>query len=244
MSFTSFHRQKKVNVNFLCLTEYKKEFNLPVLFPPSELKNILGEVISNQKLKQLRLAETEKYAHVTFFFNGGNETPFENEDRILIPSPNVATYDLQPEMSAYLIKDALLKAMDEDYSLIVVNFANGDMVGHTGIVDAAIKAVEVLDSCIKEIVAKTLEKNYTLLITADHGNCEQMLAEDRSTPFTQHTTQPVPLILVGNSFHQKHSILKDGMLADIAPTVLALMNIDIPRGNNGMTGTVLVHDSY
>ena len=243
-NFNEFKRSIKCKKDyFLCITEYQKELNASVMFEPTELKNILGEVISNKGLKQLRLAETEKYAHVTFFFNGGTETPFKGEDRILVPSPKVATYDLQPEMSAYEIKDKLIQAIeDKKYELIIVNFANGDMVGHTGVVNAAIKAVEVLDKCIYEIVETVLKHNYNLLITADHGNCEQMLAEDHITPFTQHTTKAVPLILVGNSFHHKKNYLKNGKLSDLAPTLLKIMNLEIPKGENGMNGNILVQE--
>ena len=196
----------------------------------------MGEVVSINQLKQLRLAETEKYAHVTFFFNGGEEKAFENEERILIPSPKVATYDLKPEMSAFLLKDELIKKiLSKEYSLIIVNFANGDMVGHTGNLKATIAAIEALDLCIGEIKNAVIADDVQMLITADHGNCEQMIAEDHKTPFTQHTTEPVPLIYVASEisagFH-----LKDGTLADIAPTLLTLMGLDVP---NEMTGKVL-----
>ena len=228
--------KKNLKLHFTCLTEYDAKMNLPVLFPPSNLKNILGEVIAGCALKQLRLAETEKYAHVTFFFNGGVEKPFENEDRILIPSPKVATYDLKPEMSAVQVKDELIRSIRaKKYSLIVVNFANGDMVGHTGDLAASIQAVETLDLCMGEIREAVTSHDAQMLVTADHGNCEQMLAHDGKTPFTQHTTGPVPLIYVAPEIPQSFSI-KDGKLADIAPTVLSLMGIDIPPE---MTGEVL-----
>ncbi len=240
VQFDPIKRSRFPKVHFLCLTEYDEKFNLDIVFPTKKLKNLLGQVISDNGLKQLRLAETEKYAHVTFFFNGGEETAFPNEERLLIPSPKVATYDLKPEMSAYQVKDALLEAIDSDqYGFIVVNFANGDMVGHTGKLKAAIEAVETLDKCIGEIVTKVLEKDYHLLITADHGNCEQMLAENKITPFTQHTTMPVPLILVGKEWKEKKNILKDGKLADIAPTILSILNLKIPDTADGMNGESL-----
>ncbi len=223
------------NINWLCLTEYQKEVNKNILFPKIKLNNLLGEVIANHQLKQLRLAETEKYAHVTFFFNGGEEEAFPNEKRILIESPKVATYDLCPEMSAYQIKDTLLKEVKKnEFDFIVVNFANGDMVGHTGNVEATIKAVECLDNCLKEIFDN--KQNYTIFITADHGNCEQMLAEDLHTPFTQHTTLPVPFIMISNSKQQKVK-LKDGKLADVAPTILEFMELPIPKE---ITGNLLI----
>ena len=226
-------REKKPEVDLLCLTEYDEKLYLPVVFKPFKLEDILGEVISKHSLKQLRLAETEKYAHVTFFFNGGFEKPFPREERILVPSPKVATYDLKPEMSAYQVKDELLKAVDsQKYSLIVTNLANGDMVGHTGNFEAAVKAVEVLDECLGEIARVSSKNAYQLFITADHGNCEQMLAEDMETPFTQHTTGPVPLILISNA-SQKRISLKNGRLADIAPTVLNAMGIQPPKEMSG-----------
>ena len=226
---------KEPEVDILCLTEYDEKLNLPVLFEPLKLENLLGEVVSKHSLGQLRLAETEKYAHITFFFNGGIEKPLPKEERILIPSPKVATYDLKPEMSAYQVKDELLKALKSaKYSLIVVNFANGDMVGHTGNFKAAVKAVEVLDECLGEIAQVSLENQYQMFITADHGNCEQMLAKDKKTPFTQHTTAPVPLILISDHSSGRGGVsIKNGKLADIAPTILNVMGIQPPKEMEG-----------
>ena len=225
----------KSDIDFLCLTEYDEKLDLPVIFEPLRLTNLLGEVVSKHSLSQLRLAETEKYAHVTFFFNGGVERPFPKEDRILIPSPKVATYDLRPEMSAYQIKDKLLEVIDsQKYPFILVNFANGDMVGHTGNFEAAVKAVEVLDECLGEISQKSLENQYQMFITADHGNCEQMLSKDRETPFTQHTTAAVPLLLISPpTGERKNRTLKNGKLADIAPTILEAMGIQAPPEMKG-----------
>lgn len=191
--------------------------------------------MSKNNLKQLRLAETEKYAHVTFFFNGGVEVSYPGEDRILIPSPKVATYDLKPEMSAYEVTDTLLEKLAEDkYDVIILNFANCDMVGHTGFIDAAIKAVETVDECVGKIVSAILEKGGQILLTADHGNAEQML-DDVGEPFTAHTTSPVPLIYIGGPEGVK---VKHGKLADIAPTILYLLGIEKPEE---MTGEVLLY---
>lgn len=197
---------------YVCMTEYDATFNLPIAFSQSELTNILGGLLSSAGLKQLRIAETEKYAHVTFFFNGGNETPFAGEERCLIPSPqDVATYDQKPEMSAYLVTDELLKRLDQDlYDVIVLNLANCDMVGHTGVMDAALKAVAAVDRCVGQIVAKVLEKGGAALITADHGNAEQMIAENGG-PHTAHTTNPVWLALVDDS--RKDVTLRQGGLS-------------------------------
>lgn len=195
--------------------------NVDVAFKPQSLKNTFGEYISDKGFTQLRIAETEKYAHVTFFFNGGVEAPYKNEDRALIPSPKVATYDLQPEMSAYLITDELLKRIDSDkYDVIILNFANCDMVGHTGVFEAAVKAVETVDRCIGKLYDKMIEKDGVLLITADHGNADQMVAED-GTPFTQHTTNRVPFCVV----NYPCDLRADGVLADIAPTMLEIMGV-------------------
>jgi len=239
--FNEFDISKRPKLNYVTMTEYKEDFNLPILFPAEEYKQILGQVIADNGLRQLRTAETEKYAHVTFFFNGGQETPFKNEDRILVNSPDVATYDLQPEMSAYQVKDNVLKALQEQkYKFILVNFANGDMVGHTGILEAAIKAVETLDACLKEIIEAVKENNYQMLLTADHGNCEQMFSDDGKTPFTQHTTYAVPLVYIAKDINQENTTLKDGKLADLAPTILSMMRLEIPRGKDEMTGDVLI----
>jgi 2,3-bisphosphoglycerate-independent phosphoglycerate mutase len=220
---------------FVCLTAYDETFKLPVAFEPQRLTNILGEVLSKNGERQLRIAETEKYAHVTFFFNGGEETPFPREDRILVPSPrDVATYDKKPEMSAREITDKLVDQIaSRQYGFILVNYANPDMVGHTGIVDAAIKAVEVLDECLERVIKAAWETGMTVLITADHGNIEVMFDPISGQPHTAHTTDPVPCILV-----RKGVTLRDGgVLADIAPTVLELMGIESPIE---MTGKSLI----
>ena len=204
----------------------------PHIFDDLSLKNILGEVISNNGLSQLRIAETEKFAHVTFFFDGGKEVDYKNESKILIPSPKVATYNLEPSMSAYKITDGVLDNIGK-YDLIVLNFANGDMVGHTGDFDATVKAVEVLDECIGKIYNKCKDE-YTMVITADHGNCDYML-DDNNNVVTSHSKNLVPLIITDKKY-----LLDDGKLSDVAPTILSIMNIDIP---SDMTGEVLTHVS-
>ena len=221
---------------YVCMTTYDETFNLPVAFAPEELKNILGEVVSKAGLNQLRIAETEKYAHVTFFFNGGNEVPFPGEERCLIPSPkDVPTYDKKPEMSAFLVTDELLKRLDEGkYDLIVLNFANADMVGHTGILAAAVEAIEAVDKCIGRLVEKVLAKGGRLIITADHGNAE-IMADEKGGPHTAHTTDRVPLILVDDA--RKGVRLRAGILADIAPTMLEILGLPRPKE---MTGRSLI----
>jgi 2,3-bisphosphoglycerate-independent phosphoglycerate mutase len=222
--------------SYVCMTVYDETFDLPVAFAPVELKNILGEVLGRSGLKQLRIAETEKYAHVTFFFNGGNETPFPGEERILIPSPReVPTYDKKPEMSARLVTEELLRWLEEDkFDFIVLNFANADMVGHTGKLTAAVKAIEAVDECVGRIVEKVLERKGCALITADHGNAETMV-DEKGGPHTAHTTEPVPFILVDDT--RKDAALKTGILADIAPTVLNLLGVPKP---SEMTGKSLL----
>ncbi len=192
------------------------------------LKNILGEYVANQNKTQLRIAETEKYAHVTFFFDGGKEVDYQNEKKILIPSPKVATYDLKPEMSAYQVNDELLNELG-NYDLVILNFANGDMVGHTGVLEAAIKAVESVDECLGKIYNKVNELNGVLIVTADHGNCEEMLDEQNNI-LTAHTTNPVPFIITKEGIN-----LQPGKLGDIAPTILELMNLDIPEEMTGIS---------
>jgi len=218
---------------YVCMTEYDATFGLPIAFGSTGLINILGGVLADAGLKQLRIAETEKYAHVTFFFNGGSEVPFPGEDRSLIPSPKeVATYDQKPEMSAYLVTEELLKRLDQDlYDVIILNFANCDMVGHTGIEAAAIKAVETVDNCAGRIVAKVREKGGAALITADHGNAEQM-ADENGEPFTAHTTNPVWLVLVDDS-RKGVKLREGGRLADIAPTMLKMLRITQPKEMTG-----------
>ncbi|KAF1086142.1 2,3-bisphosphoglycerate-independent phosphoglycerate mutase [Sporotomaculum syntrophicum] len=218
-------------VHYVCMTQYDKTIEAPVAFRPQTLINTLGEVLSYHKLKQLRLAETEKYAHVTFFFNGGVEKPNEGEDRILVPSPSVATYDLQPDMSAEQVTNVLLDKINEQiYDVIIVNYANPDMVGHTGILSAAIKAIETVDRCIGRGVQAVQQAGGIALITADHGNAENMVAQN-GEPFTAHTTDPVPLILV--SEEHKNAKLRPGRLEDLAPTVLQLLNIAKPPEMTG-----------
>ncbi|MFZ3203294.1 MAG: 2,3-bisphosphoglycerate-independent phosphoglycerate mutase, partial [Pseudomonas sp.] len=199
------------------------------------LTNVLGEYLAKNGKTQLRIAETEKYAHVTFFFSGGREEPFEGEERILIPSPNVATYDLQPEMNAPQVTDRIVEAIEKQrYDVIVVNYANGDMVGHTGVFDAAVKAVECLDSCVGRIVAALDKVGGEALITADHGNVEQMEDVCTGQAHTAHTCEPVPFIYVG----KRHlSMREGGVLADVAPTMLTLMGLPIPQE---MTGTSII----
>ncbi|MBI3754543.1 MAG: 2,3-bisphosphoglycerate-independent phosphoglycerate mutase, partial [Deltaproteobacteria bacterium] len=200
-SFAGFDRGAKLRLSsYVCLTEYDATFNLPVAFSPQSLKNILAELLSNHKIKQLRIAETEKYAHVTFFFNGGVEKPFPLEDRVLIPSPKeVPTYDKKPEMSAYLVTNELVQRVTSgDYKFILVNYANGDMVGHTGIMEAAIKACEVLDECLAKVITAARENGWIALITSDHGNIEQMIDYGTNDAFTAHTTNPVPFVVIDN----------------------------------------------
>jgi 2,3-bisphosphoglycerate-independent phosphoglycerate mutase len=236
--FDGFERRKHPKLaGYVCLTEYDATFGLPIAFASTELTNILGGVLADAGLKQLRIAETEKYAHVTFFFNGGVETPFPGEDRALIPSPKeVATYDLKPEMSADQVTDKLLELLDQDqYDVIILNFANCDMVGHTGIEAAAIKAVEAVDACVAKVVAKVQEKGGAVLITADHGNAEQM-QDENGEPFTAHTTNPVWLVLVDDS-RKNVSLRKGGRLADIAPTMLKMLDLAQPLE---MTGESLI----
>lgn len=221
---------------YVCMTLYDEHFSLPMAFPPVHLEEILGEVISRQGLKQLRIAETEKYAHVTYFFNGGEEKPLENEDRCLIPSPrDVPTYDHKPEMSAVAVTDEVLQRIASDqYDLIVLNFANMDMVGHTGVLEAAVQAIQTVDQCLGRIAEAVLNKNGVLLITADHGNAETMI-EKNGHIHTAHTTNPVHFLVVTN--HDRQAQLRTGVLGDIAPTILDLMGIDQPRQ---MTGQSLI----
>lgn len=208
-----------------------------VAFPPDEITNTLPQYIASLGLKQLHIAETEKYAHVTFFFNAKLEPPVEGETRIVIPSPKVATYDLQPEMSAYLVCDKVLEELDKgEYDVVILNFANCDMVGHTGVMEAAVKAVHTVDECVKKVTDKILAMGGSALVTADHGNADQMLADDGVMPFTQHTTFPVPVILVSNELKDK-TLRDDGVLADLAPTLLDMMGIEKPVE---MTGSSLI----
>ena len=220
---------------YVCMTQYDASMpNVNVAFKPQVLTNTFGEYISKKGLKQLRIAETEKYAHVTFFFNGGVENVYEGEDRKLIASPKVATYDMQPEMSAYLVADACVELINEDkYDCIILNFANCDMVGHTGIFDAAVKAVEAVDECLGKVVQALMAHNAKVLITADHGNADMMVDYDTKDVFTAHTTNPVPLIVMGAGDIK----LKEGKLCDLTPTMLDLMNLEKPAE---MTGESLI----
>jgi 2,3-bisphosphoglycerate-independent phosphoglycerate mutase len=222
--------------DFVCMAQYDEQFDLPVAFGPQRMAGLLGEEVSRLGLSQLRIAETEKYAHVTYFFNGGEETPFPGEDRCLIPSPrDAATYDLKPAMSALEITDELIKRISErDYDLIVVNYANMDMVGHTGVMAAAVEAVETVDACVGRVVPEFLRRGGTVIVTADHGNSEQM-ADASGKPYTAHTLNPVPLILVSETLTSV--TLNPGCLGDIAPTVLAVMGLDKPEA---MTGQSLI----
>ncbi len=232
--FEGFERPRVPRLaDYVCMTEYDITFNLPIAFAQEELTNILGGILSSAGMKQLRIAETEKYAHVTFFFNGGVEAPFPGEERLLIPSPReVATYDRKPEMSAYLVTEELLARLDQDqYDVIILNFANCDMVGHTGILSAAIKAVEAVDCCVGRVVEKVRSLGGTVLITADHGNAEQMV-DEQGKPHTAHTCNPVWLILVDDS--RRDAVLKEGgKLADIAPTMLKILGLPQPKEMTG-----------
>jgi 2,3-bisphosphoglycerate-independent phosphoglycerate mutase len=228
------HCQPPVDVHFVALTEYDASLRVPVAFLPEVVENPLGEVVASAGMHQLRIAETEKYAHVTYFFNGGREQPFEGEDRVLVPSPKVATYDLQPEMSAPGITDELLARLPVDrdaaYDLVVLNFANADMVGHTGVLSATERALQVVDECVGRIVERVQALGGITLITADHGNAERMIDEDGG-PFTAHTTNPVHLILVDDS--RPGALLTDGIFADVAPTVLGLLGLGVPEEMTG-----------
>ncbi|MBP1744718.1 MAG: phosphoglyceromutase [Firmicutes bacterium] len=233
--FTGFEREK-LDLTFVTMTEYDSTLeNVEVAFGPDNYSNTLGEYLSSLGKTQLRIAETEKYAHVTFFFNGGVEAPNKNEERVLIPSPKVATYDMKPEMSAYEVCEELLRRLDSDkYDFIVVNFANPDMVGHTGVFEAAKKAVEVVDECVGKIADKILEKDGTVCITADHGNAEMMTDPETGKTMTAHTTDPVPFIYVSRD---PKPLRSEGVLADIAPTLLQAMGVAVPEE---MTGKSLI----
>lgn len=236
--FAGFPRKETaLPVHFVSMTEYEKGLQAAVAFPPEAIKDTLAEVVSRAGLHQLHIAETEKYAHVTFFFNGGREQPFPNEDRILVPSPKVATYDLQPEMSAYLVTEKLQEALAKDlYDLVILNFANPDMVGHTGSLEAAVKALEAVDECVGSLAETVLQKGGALCITADHGNLEEMEDPVTHAPMTAHTTNPVPFLVVGA---EPGTQVEDGGLSDIAPTLLDLLDLPEPEA---MTGhSLLLH---
>ncbi len=219
-------KMKKLPLYFVTLTNYDKTFkNIKVIYDSKNLENTLGEVLEKAHKKQIRIAETEKYPHVTFFFSGGREQEFKGEKRLLCPSPKVATYDLQPEMSAYNITDAIIPELKKGtVDFVCLNFANGDMVGHTGVFDAAVKACETVDNCVQKVITTALENNYTTILIADHGNCETMMNPD-GTPHTAHTTNPVPIILIDKEL----KLIKNGILGSIAPTILELMGIKQPK---------------
>ncbi len=237
--FDGFTRKvRPVLSHFVTLTEYAADIQAEVAFPPTSLKNNLGEFVAAQGLKQLRIAETEKYAHVTFFFNGGEEKPYPGEDRVLVPSPRVATYDLQPEMSAHPLTESLIKAIrSKEYALIICNFANPDMVGHTGDFNATVKAIETIDSCLEKIVSALKTEGGELVITADHGNAECMFDPNTDQPHTAHTTNLVPVIYVGRS---AHPTTKEGALSDIAPTLLYLLGLNKPTEMTGKSLFALI----
>ena len=248
--FDGFPRTAKPKPAFIAtMTLYDETFPFDVAFPPQSLENVLGEVVSACGYRQLRIAETEKYAHVTYFLNGGREEPFPGEDRVLVPSPKVPTYDLKPEMSAYRVTEEVLKRMERGYRLIVVNYANPDMVGHTGNLSAAVKAVETVDRCLEKVFNATLKAGGTCIVTADHGNVERMVDES-GNPWTAHTTNPVPIVVAGGRFALRRRSADDvdlppevggvpvvGILADIAPTILSLLGVSVP---SEMSGEVIV----
>ena len=226
------------DLQYYCMTPYDASFKgVHILFPKENVDNTLGEYLSKKGLKQLHTAETEKYAHVTFFFNGGRETPYEGEDRILVPSPKVATYDLKPEMSAFEVKDKLVEALNtQKYDFVVVNFANGDMVGHTGVYNAIAKAVYAVDQCVHDVIETAKKNDYEAIIIADHGNADNAINED-GTPNTQHSLNPVPFIYVSNN---NSATVKNGRLADVAPSILHIMGLEQPAD---MTGENLISDN-
>lgn len=226
----------KLSLNYTTMTEYDKTYNnVEVIFENDNLNNTLGEILEQHGLKQIRIAETEKYPHVSFFFSGGREKPFEGEKRIMIPSPKVATYDLQPEMSAYQVTDAIVAEIEKKSAdFICLNFANADMVGHTGIWEAAIKAVETVDKSVEKVVTAGLANGYTIFLTADHGNSDYMINEDGS-PNTAHTLNPVPFFIIDKEWR---GTMKPGKLGDIAPTILTMMKLPVPKE---MTGNILIN---
>ena len=226
------------DLQYFCMTPYDASFKgVNILFPKENVQDTLGEYLSKQGKKQLHTAETEKYAHVTFFFNGGRETPYEGEDRILVPSPKVATYDLKPEMSAYEVKDKLVGAINtQEYDFIVVNFANGDMVGHTGVYNAIAKAVHAVDNCVKDVIEAAKANEYEAIIIADHGNADNAINPD-GTPNTAHSLNPVPFVYVTDN---NSATVKDGRLADVAPSILHIMGLEQPAD---MTGENLIEDN-
>ena len=237
--FNGFERKKGFfPLKYVCMTQYDATMpNVEVAYPPEQLKMTMGEYLASKGKTQLRIAETQKYAHVTFFFNGGEERTFQGEDRILIPSPDVATFDMKPEMSAYEVKDAVIKCIDEDkYDVIILNFANCDMVGHTGVMKAAMAAVKAVDDCVGQVVKAILDKGGKCIITADHGNADQMIDYVHGGPFTAHTTNPVPVIVIDPAAPKK-TLRQGGRLCDLCPTMLDMMGMDKPAE---MTGESLI----
>ena len=217
------------NLHYVCMTQYDKNFSLPVVIPPESMANILANVMGGLNMRNLRVAETEKYAHVTYFFNGGVEKPFPGEERLVIPSQKVATYDLKPEMSAAGIADAVVKATEDGaFDVIIVNFANADMVGHSGKIEPTVKAVETVDACLSRIETAIRAKGGAMLITADHGNAEMMIDPATGGPHTAHTTNPVPFIVVAENSKQ-YTLKPNGSLRDISPTMLGMLGIDEPK---------------
>jgi 2,3-bisphosphoglycerate-independent phosphoglycerate mutase len=226
---------KKLSLHYTTMTEYDQTYkNVHIIFDNDNLENTLGEILQQHGLKQIRIAETEKYPHVTFFFSGGREIPFEGEKRIMIASPKVATYDLQPEMSAFAVTELLIPEIENKTAdFICLNYANADMVGHTGVWKAVIKAVETVDKCVERVVTSGLENGYTIFLTADHGNADYMINEDGS-PNTAHTLNPVPLFIVDKNWR---GTIRPGKLGDIAPTILSMMSLPVPKE---MTGEILI----
>jgi len=221
------------NLKYVCMTRYDKQFALPFVVQPDSLKNILANVMAEHQLRNLRVAETEKYAHVTYFFNGGVEKPFPGEDRVLVPSPKVATYDLKPEMSAAGIAENVVQAAsDSAFDVVIVNFANADMVGHSGRIPPTVQAVETVDACLGEIYQAVRSRGGAMLITADHGNAEQMIDPATGGPHTAHTTNPVPFIVVSDKA-QNFALRQGGSLQDISPTVLGMLGFDQPKEMTG-----------
>jgi 2,3-bisphosphoglycerate-independent phosphoglycerate mutase len=239
--FKEFSRERRIELStYTTMTQYDETFHVPVAYPPREIRRILGEVASQAGIRQLRIAETEKYAHVTYFFNGGEEKKYPGEERILIPSPrDVATYDLKPQMSAREVTEALVKYVrEQDVGLVIANFANADMVGHTGNFEASVKAVEVIDECLGRVVDAALTKKGKVVITADHGNIEQLIDYDTGKPHTAHTTNWVPVILVDEE--RKKCRLNQGTAIDVAPTLLEMLKLTQPRE---MTGKSLIAET-
>lgn len=231
--FSAFERGRVPQVHVATMTQYRQDFACPVAYPPEQLRSLFGELVAARGMRQFRCAETEKYAHVTFFFNGGREAVYEGEERLLIPSPKVATYDLQPQMSADLVTDAVVDRLQKgENDLYVVNFANADMVGHTGLPDAAREAVRAVDGCLARIVAEAMKQGGTVAITADHGNSEMMVDPVTGEPHTAHTVNPVPFVLIGEKT-QGAQLRKMGTLADVAPTLMEAMNIEQPSVMDG-----------